>query len=229
MIEVNLLPGGRKRASKGFAFKMPKLSLGGGADAADPYMVFFAIAAAIALGYIGYSFFHVRGEAEDLQVRLESERQDSLRFAALIEQTNRLTERRDLLAQRVEIIQQIDAQRYVWPHLLDEVAAAVPDYLWLTEITYVSDNPLRVRISGRAGSPFSVTNFMRRLEASRFLGPPELQSMQQQPSEANPEDLVQVFELQVTYEPPPLDELQTVPLFEEGSAAAQTATPPSGN
>jgi Tfp pilus assembly protein PilN len=229
VIEVNLLPGGRKRASKRFSFSLPKLSLGGGAEAADPYMMFFAVAAAIALGYMGYSFFHVRSQAEDLQVRLESERQDSLRFAALIEQTNQLTQRRDLLAQRVEVIQQIDASRYVWPHLLDEVAAAVPDYLWLTEITYVGDNPLRVRIGGRAGSPFAVTNFMRRLEASRFLGPPELGSMQQQPSEANPEDLVQVFELTVTYEPPPLDELQTVPLFEEGSSAAQRVTPPAGN
>jgi len=230
VIEVNLLPGGRKRASKGLSFSLPKLSLGGaGGDAADPYMLFFAVAAAIALGYMGYSFLHVRSQAEDLQVRLESEQQDSLRFAALIEQTNELTQRRDLLAQRVEIIQQIDAARYVWPHLLDEVAAAVPDYLWLTEITYAGDNPLTVRISGRAGSPFAVTNFMRRLEASRFLGPPELQSMQQQPSEANQDDLVQVFELSVTYESPPLDELQTVPLFEEGSSAAQSATPPAGN
>ena len=229
MIEVNLLPGA-KRASKGFAFKLPKLSLGGGGgDATDPYMIFFAVAAALALGYIGYSFFKVRGDTEELQVQLEQERQDSLKFAATIEKTNELTQRRDLLAQRVEVIQQIDAARYVWPHLLDEVAAAVPDYLWLREVTYVGDNPLRVRISGRAGSPYAVTNFMRRLEASRFLGPPELQSMQQQPSEANPEDLVQVFELLVNYESPPLDELETVPLFEGGTSAAQSAAPPSGN
>jgi Tfp pilus assembly protein PilN len=230
VIQVNLLPGA-KRASKGFAFKLPKLSLGGGGgDATDPYVIFFAVAAALALGYIGYAFVSVRGDTEELQTRLEAETQDSLRFAATIEQTSRLTERRDLLAQRVEVIQQIDAARYVWPHLLDEVAAAVPDYLWLREVTYVSDNPLRVRISGRAGSPYAVTNFMRRLEASRFLGPPELQSMQQQPSEANPEDLVQVFELLVNYESPPLDELETVPLFGAGtSSAAQSAAPPTGN
>lgn len=221
MIEVNLLPGGRKRASKGLAFSLPKLSLGGGGEARDPYVIFFAAAAAIAIGYIGYSFMRVRGETEELGVRLEAEQQDSLRFAALIEQTNRLTARRDLLAQRVEVIQQIDAARYTWPHLLDEIGSAVPEYLWLSEVGYVSDNPLQVRIGGRAGSTFAVTNFMRRLEASRFLRGAEIQSMQLQPSEANPEDLVQVFELMVTYEPPPLDELETVPLFEEGSVAAQ--------
>ena len=227
MIEVNLLPGGRKRASKGggFAFKLPKLGMGGG-DAVDRYMAFFAVAAAVTIGYVAYTFMGVTGEREELEVRLEQERQDSIRFAALIEQTNELTARRDLLAQRVEIIQQIDAARYTWSHVLDEIASAVPEYLWLREILYQSENPLTIRIAGRAGSTFAVTSFMRRLEASRFLRGAEMQSMQLQPSEANPADLVQQFEVVVTYESPPIEELETVPLFDNQSAAARTAAPP---
>ncbi|HSH75290.1 MAG TPA: PilN domain-containing protein [Longimicrobiales bacterium] len=224
MIEVNLLPGGRKRASKGArSLKLPRLSRGGAGEPVDRYTVFFAVAAAVALGYIGYTYLGARSQGEELELRLEQERQDSLRFAALIEQTSQLTARRDLLAQRVEVIQQIDAARYIWPHLLDEVASAVPEYLWLSEITYVGDDPLRVRVAGRAGSTFAVTNFMRRLEASRFLRGAEIQSMQLQPSEADPEDLVQVFEVVVTYEAPPLDELETVPLFDDQTAAGQRA------
>ena len=231
MIEVNLLPGGRKRASKGggFSFKLPSLSLGGGAgEGVDRYVAFFAVAAAITIGYVAWSFMGVRNEHEELQVRLDEQVQDSIRFAALIEQTNQLTARRDLLAQRVEIIQQIDAARYTWPHLLDEIASAVPEYLWLTEVVYASENPLTLRVAGRAGSTFAVTNFMRRLEASRFLRNVELQAMQLQPSEANQAELVQVFELQAVFESPPLDELETVPLFDDQSAAAQTAAP-TGN
>jgi len=226
VIEVNLLPGGKKKAAKkGFSFSMPKLSLGGGGgDAPDGYMIFFAIAAAVAVGYMGWSFMRVRGEAGDLQVRLEQERQDSIRFAALIEQTNRLTARRDSIAERVAIIQEIDAGRFVWPHLLDEVAAAVPEYVWLREVTYASSDPLQVRIVGRAGSIYAITQFLRRLESSSFLRDAEAQAIQQQPSETDPSDLVQVFEITVTYESPPLDELQTVPLFDE-NVQAQTATP----
>ena len=231
MIEVNLLPGGKKSAPKGDPFAFFKnlraklaSSGGGGGKGLDPYMGFFAGAAIIALGWIGWSFLGVSGEREELEVRLEEERQDSIRFAALIEQTNALTARRDLLARRVEIIQGIDANRYVWPHLLDEVASAVPEYLWLSEVVYAGDAPLQVRIGGRAGSLFAVTNFMRRLEASRFLRNVELQGAQQQPSEANQADLVQVFELLAVYEPPPLEELDRVPLFD--NAAAQSATPP---
>lgn len=233
MIEVNLLPGGKKSAPKGdpFAFfKNLGSKLGGaGGNVKDPYMLGFAVAAAIALGYIGYSFMGVRGDREELEVRLEEERQDSIRFAALIEQTNALTARRDLLAQRVEIIQGIDSNRYVWPHLLDEVAGAVPEYLWLQQVLYAGDAPLQVRVAGRAGSIFAVTSFMRRLEASRFLRNVELQGTQQQPSEENPDDLVQVFELLVTYEPPPLDELETVPLFDNATSAGQAAAAPAGN
>lgn len=231
MIEVNLLPGGKKRASKGgLSLSMPKLSLPGrGGEAADGYVIFFALAAAIAIGYMGWSLLSVRAEAEELQVRLEEERQDSVRFAALIEQTNRLTARRDSIAERVAIIQEIDAGRFVWPHLLDEVAAAVPEYTWLREVTYVNEDPLQVRIVGRAGSIYAVTNFMRRLESSAFLRDAEAQQIQQQPSETDPTDLVQVFELLVTYESPPLDELQTVPLFDEESVSTQTAAPAPGN
>jgi len=228
VIEVNLLPGGKKKASKGFSFSMPKLSLGGGGDKLDPYMAFFAVAAAIGIGYMGWTFMGVRSEAEELQVRLEEQRQDSIRFAALIAQTDRLTARRDSIAERVAIIQEIDAGRFVWPHLLDEVAAAVPEYTWLNELIYVGDSPLQVRIVGRAGSIFAITNFMSRLETSSFLRNVELQAIQQQQSENDPNDLVQLFELLVTYESPPLDELQTVPLFDEPNAAAP-ASGPGGN
>lgn len=229
MIEVNLLPGGKKSAPKGdplafFKGLRSKLGGAGGAGGArDPYTLFFAAAAAIAIGYVGYTFMGVNGEREELEVRLEEERQDSIRFAVLIEQTNALTARRDLLAQRVEIIQGIDSNRYVWPHVLDEIAGAVPEYLWLREVMYAGDAPLQVRVAGRAGSIFAVTNFMRRLEASRFFRNVTLQGTQQQPSEQNQNDLVQVFEILVTYEPPSLDELETVPLFDN------TTAPPAGN
>jgi Tfp pilus assembly protein PilN len=225
VIEVNLLPGGKKKASKkGFSFSMPKLSLGGGGDAPDGYVIFFAIAAAVAIGYMGWSFMRVRGQAGDLEVRVEQERQDSISLAATIEQTDRLVARRDSIAERVAIIQEIDAGRFIWPHLLDEVAAAVPEYVWLREVTYANASPLQVRIIGRAGSIYAITQFLRRLEASSFLRDAEAQAIQQQPSETDASDLVQVFEILVTYESPPLDELQSVPLFDE-NVSAQTATP----
>ncbi len=235
MIEVNLLPGGRKgrRGGRnplaglvsGLQGLTRRSSGGGGGSQTDPYMAFFAVAAAISLGYMGFSFLNLRSETEELTVQLEEAVQDSIRNAAIIERTRQLEARGDSIEERVAIIQEIDAGRYVWPHLLDEVAAAVPDYLWLREVLYQSDNPLTVRVTGRAGSLFAITRYMRRLEASRFLRSVNPETMQQIPSEANPEDLVYMFELVMQYESPGIDELETVPLFDDAVSQAQTAAP----
>jgi len=233
VIEVNLLPGGRKGSSGGFSFNFSLDALrnrggggGGGGSSVDSYQAFFAIAAAITIGYVGFTFFSLRSETEELNVQLEAAVQDSIQNAAIIQRTNELQARGDSIQERVGIIQQIDADRYTWPHILDEVAAAVPDYTWLREVLYSGDAPLQVRVAGRAGSIFAITNFMRRLEASRFLRAVDTETIQQVPSEENQEDLVYLFEFLMTYESPGVDELQTIPLFSNG-AQAQTAGPGS--
>ncbi|MDH3271615.1 MAG: PilN domain-containing protein, partial [Gemmatimonadota bacterium] len=133
-----------------------------------------------------------------------------------------LRARADSIQARVAIIQEIDADRYTWPHILDEIAAAVPDYTWLREIIYAGENPLQIRVAGRAGSIYAITNFVRRLEASRFLRGVDPETIQQQASEESPEDLVYMFELIMSYESPDISELETVPLFDDGAVQAQT-------
>jgi Tfp pilus assembly protein PilN len=237
VIEVNLLPGGKKKGSGG-GFSVGAIvdavkglasggGGGGGGSAIDPYTGFFAVAAAIALGFMGWSFMGVRGEAEELTVQVEAAVQDSIRNAAIIQRTNELRARGDSIQERVAIIQEIDAGRYTWPHVLDEIAAAVPEYTWLREVLYQGSNPLQVRVAGRAGSIFVITSFMRRLESSRFLRAVTTETIQEVPSEENPEDLVYMFELTMVYTAPPLDELQTVPLF--GGTSAQAQTDGTGN
>ena len=241
MIEVNLLPGGKKGSSGGSPFAGLAAALkglrgrgggggGGGGSTVDPYMAFFAAALSVTIGYVAWAYLGVNNAREELQVRIEEEVQDSTRFADLIERTNLLTARNDSIAQRVQIIQEIDQGRYVWPHVLDQVAAAVPDYTWIQEILYSGGDPLQIRVNGRAGSIYAITNFMRRLEASPFLRAVQMDRAEQVPSEANPNDLVYVYEMIMTYESPPLDELETVPLFDGSTVSTQTAAPaPGGN
>lgn len=234
MIEVNLLPGGKNKRGGGFSLGALAQSVrglvGGGAGgglSVDSYVAFFVCAAVISFGYMGMTFLGVQSDAEDLNVSLEAAVQDSIRNAAIIQRTNELQARGDSIQQRVSIIQEIDAGRYTWPHLLDEIAAAVPDFTWLSGILYLSDGPLQVRVTGRAGSIFAITQFMRRLEASRFLRAVQTETIQEVLSEASPGDLVFMFELTLTYVGPPLDELQTIPLF--GDAASQAQIADQGN
>ena len=221
MIEVNLLPGGKKRASGGGGFSLadrlrrrPGGGLGGGGGFGDPYRLFAIGAAVVAIGLMSWLYFDLGSDREEAQVAIDEAVQDSIRFADLIERTNQVMARRDSIAQRVAIIQQIDADRFVWPHILDEIARALPDYTWLREIIQVGTDPLQIRIAGRAGSTFAITTFMRTLEASRFLRGVQMERAEQAPSEEDASDIVYVFEFLVNFEAPPLDELETVPLFE---------------
>jgi Tfp pilus assembly protein PilN len=230
VIEVNLLPGGKKGRGGGNPFSGLVEGLkglrsgggGGGASSMDPYQLFFAGAASIALGYMAFQFFGLRSETEELNVQLDVAIQDSIQNASVISQINLLQAQGDSIEARVAVIQEIDRDRYTWPHLLDEIASAVPDYTWLREVLHQGPGP-EVRIVGRAGSIFAITNFMNRLEASRFLRSVNPETIQEVQSEENPHDLVFLFELTLTYDQPPIEELETVPLFENGMAPAQNS------
>jgi Tfp pilus assembly protein PilN len=149
--------------------------------------------------------------------------QDSARFADLIARTALLTARRDSIAQKVGIIQTIDQNRYVWPHLLDELSRALPEYTWLSAVTQVETDPaLSVRLQGQAGTNFALTVFMEQLEASAFLeGVTLIESQQELVGPQGAQQVVSGFTLEVRYVQPPMEFLQTVPLF-EGSSATQT-------
>lgn len=216
MIEVNLAPGGRKRPSKarGLSFKMPTLG-GGASPKRDSWVVTAVVVVAAALGGMGWFYLQVTAEREELDVALEEAIQDSTRFADLIERTEQLEAQRDSIAQRVAVIQEIDEGRYVWPHVMDEVARALPEYTWLGGLTQVSSGgEMEFRISGQAGNNFAVAIFMEQLEASPFIRDVRLINTEQSLVNAGSgQQVVYSFDLEASYSQPPLDFLETVPLF----------------
>src|SRR5207247_1662894 len=57
------------------------------------------------------------------------------RFDAVIAQKRQSERIRDSLAAEINIIRGIDADRYVWPHVLDQITKALPPYTWLTGVS----------------------------------------------------------------------------------------------
>ncbi len=218
MIEVNLLPGGKKRTGKGGGFKLglPDLK----AMPADPFIIGAVIVGIASAGLTGWWYTDLNNRNTELAVALEDAIQDSTDFHDLIENNSTLQARQDSVAQKVEIIQEIDAGRYVWPHVLDEVARALPDFLWITALQQVSVGDfVEFRIDGRAGNNIAVTTFMAALEASPFVRGVRLISSEQA-LEALPggdDQLVIVFTLEAAYEQPAFELLETVPLFGAGA------------
>jgi type IV pilus assembly protein PilN len=220
VIEVNLLPGGRKRQSRKRSFSTPSFSVKG--LPSDGWVRAALLIGVVALGAIGYFWLSLRQQREEVQVAIEAAVQDSARFADLIERTRRLQARRDSIVERVSVIQEIDQNRYVWPHVMDEIARALPDYTWLTQLGEKGRNPLRIMLRGRAGNNFAVTVLMDQLESSDYFRDVKLISSEQSPQsiEGGGQQVVYAFELEMTFQQPPLESLQTVPLLGAESGAA---------
>lgn len=167
--------------------------------------------------------------AEEVEVALQEAVQDSTRFADIIERTELLTGRNDSIVQRVSVIQEIDEGRYVWPHILDEVARALPEYTWLEYLLQVSGTGSNVqfKIGGMAGNLFAQSVFMQQLEASPFLEDVRLIQSEQTIEETGESSgqVVYTFELEAGYAAPSDEILETVPLFASDAAAADGLRP----
>ena len=219
MIEVNLLTGGKKRRpskSGGGAGIFSKLSMPNlGSLLSDSYAIGAAVVAIGVVVLLGWWYVGLSSRQADVRVELADALQDSANYADLIERNATLAARRDSIAQKVSIIQEIDALRYVWPHLLDELARALPDYTWLTQVIQVSvgDAAVEFQVRGRAGNNRALTTFWRQLQESPFIRSVQLVQTEQVLEPTG--QLVYAFQLDCVYEAPPLDLLETIPLFQD--------------
>lgn len=225
MIEINLLPGAQKKRTKraagaGLTLKLPK------SPDFDRMTAFIVAAWILGPLLIGWLYWSVSSERGDVQVALDQAVADSARYANVIQTQISLRARQDTIAQKLAMIQEIDAGRYVWPHILDEVSMALPPYTWLTSIFQVEggDTP-QFQIEGRTGSLPALTRFMDALEASPFLRNIELISSEQVAIGQGNSRIANNFVLVGSFEQPPMDAIETVPLFED--TATEPATAPS--
>lgn len=221
MIEVNLLPGTQKRTKRaggGFSLK-----LSDSMPAFDRMTAF--IAGAWILGpLLGlWLFLGVQNEKRQTQTVLDQAVADSTRYARLIATQTALQARQDTIAQKLAMIQEIDAARFIWPHLMDEISRALPPYTWLQSIAQISGGPEPgFQLEGRTGSLPALTRYMDALEASPFIRNVQLVSSEQAQLGGEANTVVNNFVLTGAYEVPPLEVIETVPLF-EGVAADSAA------
>jgi len=214
VIEVNLLPGGKKKRARGGNRKLAIPNFGN--LLSDSYAIGAVVVAVGVLATLGWWYTGLTARQGEVQVALADALQDSANYADLIERNAILAARQDSIAQKVSIIQEIDALRYVWPHLLDELARALPDYTWLTQVIQVSlGDVVEFQVRGRAGNNRAMTTFWRQLQESPFIRRVDLVQTEQvlEPSG----QLVYAFQLDCVYETPPMEFLETIPLFGVGS------------
>lgn len=201
MIEVNLLPRDARRPARG-----PRSATTVSASRVASRWHLAASLPGLG-GLLLLALLHpgARDRHGALEERIADAARDSMELAALISGAEQLRVDRDSVTARMQVIQELDRGRYAWSHILDEVAAAVPEFTWLLRIAQTgAGDELQVEIEGRTANTFALTRFMNRLEASPFLDAVSLLGTEQV-AERLPgggEWVLSSFVLWVTYRPP---------------------------
>ena len=202
MIEVDLLGERRGRRARteqaapwGFTKILPR----------DGWMIGSTVVLVASLVTVVNLFTAARQDVAGAAGRVEAAVQDSLRIAATAEAVHVLEARRDSIAERLRLVLEMDAQRYVWPHLMDEIAGALPREAWLTRLARATspEGGVRLHIEGRAQGRAALTRFWNRMEASPFMRGVRLINSEriERPLSGDAEELYQ-FVLEAEHETP---------------------------
>lgn len=233
MIEINLLPGtGRKSRGRAGSSSVDVGAMfqGMSARVRDPYLLAAVGSVILAVLIVGAMFGWQQRRASDIAEREQRAVQDSVRYAsALIERRGAQT-KRDSVLRQINVIRSIDNNRFVWPHLLDEVSRALPPYTWLKSVQQTSPmaapaasrdsasrdgdasvpvDTVKFRITGNTVDIQALTRYMRMLEASPFI-----QNVQLVSTTAALEDQKEVTQFQLTgeFQQPDSSAIRTVPV-----------------
>jgi Tfp pilus assembly protein PilN len=193
MIEINLLPGKKRKApggGAGFKFALPDFR-GLLASIKNPWLL---AASAMSLVVVGGGLLWFITQSTRLRVaenRRTEVQAEKRRFDAVIAQKRQSERIRDSLVKEINVIRGIDGDRYIWPHVLDQLTKALPPYTWLTGVSPAASGTtvgqpatqpggatgadstgqpqVRIWITGSTVDIQAYTTFLRQLAASPWL------------------------------------------------------------
>ncbi len=176
-ITINLLPGARKKKGARGGIGLPDFATLA-AQVKDPLLIGAVGAWVVGISVIGWVLYTQTNQLNSLQPRLKDTQDEARRFEQMIAQKTRQQVLRDSLVLELDAIRSIDGDRFVWPHIMEEVSRALPDFTWLVGLDAVTVQdqiladgsvvaaPIRFTIDGRSSNIQSFTRFMTRLQDS---------------------------------------------------------------
>lgn len=136
MIHVNLSPGAakKKKAPRKQAVDLGALTTGFSGRLRDKFMIGSISAVVLSFGAVGFLYTTQNAQASELEAHRDHAIADSTRYANFLKDRYHAESVRDTLLRQVNIIRSLDDDRFVWPHILDEVSRVLPQYTWLTAV-----------------------------------------------------------------------------------------------
>lgn len=155
MITINLRPGQKRKTASGVS---PLTAVGEQLRALsgrvkDPLLL-LAVAAWVCVGgFLGFVWLRTSTQLGTLEPQLEQTLAEHRRFQTFLAAKRKQEVIRDSLLSQIGTIRSVDGDRYVWPHILDEVAKALPAYTWLVDLATTGAGAAQARTAAAAAAP----------------------------------------------------------------------------
>ncbi len=159
MIEINLLPGARRKTKRGGG---PKFDFGASMATArekvrEPWLIGSVALTVVALAVVGGMYMLQAKREATLEEALQKAVQDSTRYASVLREHDRAEARRDTVLRSLNLIRAIDDDRFIWPHVMDEVSRALPPFTWLVSLGFSGTGQAQQPIATLAAAPVDTT------------------------------------------------------------------------
>jgi|ERR1043166_2206678 Tfp pilus assembly protein PilN len=138
MIEINLLPGAprKKAAAAGPSFDYAAFMATLSERMKNVWLITGIGVSVLTLLIVAFMYLKQVSDKSKTDARLDKALTDSTNYASILDERDRLLAKRDTLQRQVNLIKSIDDDRYIWPHLMDEISKALPQYTWITFMQY---------------------------------------------------------------------------------------------
>lgn len=138
----------------------------------DRQLLSIGIAASVLMGLIVfYGYLHVSAMVEGQTKRNQFLEQEIAKVDNEIKEIRELKKKRDALVARMQVIQQLQADRTQIVHAFDELVRRLPEGVYLSSLRQTGKN---ITMQGVAQSNARVSTFMRNLDSSNWFQAPEL-------------------------------------------------------
>lgn len=118
---------------------------------------------------VGWWFWSLRQNSQQVDEDLARAETETQQLRSVLAQVQKFETRKAQLQQRVTLIEQLRRGQTGPVHIVDEISRAIPDRLWLTEMTQKGDD---ITIVGMTSSLTGVSDFVANLETSSWFKRP---------------------------------------------------------
>lgn len=212
MIRINLLTEARAAAAKK---KGPALPTGAKLNN-------LLLIAGVALGviYIGVMALILTGRKRHLDEEIGKAKEEVARLKSIIDEVKGYEDKKKSLEEKIALINNLKTNQKGPVRLMDEISKALPDLVWLTEMSITGENQLTLR--GKTLSPNAVATYLENIKKSPYFAEPVFKNLGR---DSGPQGIYS-WEMTVTFthgKPPGAEAATAKP----GAGAAGRARPPA--